>query len=119
MPVASSIRASDRMVLAYRLRRPVAGQVAPVPGMPYLVPAAARLEHWCNGSTLLAESGEGTYDFALMRIAVPAVAARRTTGLCNEPPARVGGAPRRSAQKMAGSPRVLIPFGDPLPRPTP
>jgi 4-amino-4-deoxy-L-arabinose transferase-like glycosyltransferase len=44
-----SIRASDRMVLAYRLRRPILREDGVATDRPYLVPAAARLGKWCAG----------------------------------------------------------------------
>lgn len=115
----TSIRWSDRMVLAYRLRRPVR-QMHPIPGTPYLVPAAARVAEWCNGSEVLAESGDGLQDFALMRAASLPTAGRFVAGVCGDPgPAGVGMGGRQSAQELAGSaPQVLLPLGDPSPVPT-
>lgn len=114
---SSSIRWSDRMVLSYRLRRPVR-QGHPGPGTPYLVPAAARVAEWCGGSALLAESGEGAHDFALMRAATLPTTARRAAEICTTDAASagVGRKGQRSLQEMAGSaPRVLLPLGDPSP----
>lgn len=116
---ATSIRWSDRMVLAYRLRRPVR-QLHPSPGTPYLVPAAARVAEWCAGSALIAESGDGPHDFALMRAAVLPAGGRRTDEICGDSvTAGNGRGQRQGLQAMAGSaPRVLLPLADPSPVPS-
>ena len=102
-----SIRASDRMVLAYRLRRPILREDGVAAERPYLVPAAARLGKWCAGATLLAESGDGANDFALLRAAAPG-ATRRVSPLCGGDPPPAG-----------PTSRLLLPFGDPASGPSP
>jgi hypothetical protein len=121
LPADSSIRVHDRMVLAYRFRRPIPRQAAAEPGLPYLVPAVARLGAWCAGANLLAESGQAANDFALMRAPV-AGTGRRALELCRaaEPLAGSGGTSLPGSQPVAGShPRLLLPLGDPSPAPTP
>jgi hypothetical protein len=125
LPADPSIHPSDRMVFAYRLRRPIPRDTAVTPGLPYLVPAAARLGKWCASDTLLAESGDGANDFALMRAAAPG-AGRRTSAFCSatDQPAGFGGVAATSPQDLAGKGRrLLLPLGDlasdPSPAPAP
>jgi hypothetical protein len=110
------------MVLAYRLRRPVPRDAALLAAAPYLAPAVARLEHWCGGATLLAESGDGASDFALMRAAEPGARGWRTADICAGDgfPAKSGGPSAPHPQEMAGSDtRVLLPLDASSPAPTP
>lgn len=112
----ASIPGSDRMVLAYRLRRRITHHVA-APGAPYLVPASARLAKWCDGDTLLVESGETANAFALMRAGSPGTA-RRTTEACLGPQtsAAFGRVPTSGPQDLAErGPRWLLPLGAPSP----
>lgn len=109
----------DRMVLAYRLQRPVERRADVAPGVPYLVPAAARLGEWCRDASLLAESGGTPADFALMRANDRR---RRAVAPCAEDPkpAGNGGPADPHPQEHAGSrPDLLLPFGDAYASPGP
>ncbi len=113
LPADPSMRASDRMVLAYRLRRSVRQQASHAPGLPFVVPATGRLEKWCEGATLLAESGGAADDFALMR-SPEGVAARRRDAACTDV-ASVRGVAEPTVQAVAG----LLGAPDPNPTQTP
>ena len=120
LPADAAIPGFDRMVLAYRLRRPITHQAA-APGLPYLLPASARLEKWCDGDTLLADSGEAANTFALMRAAAPGTG-KRVTEACRgpDPSAGSGGVSKHGPQDLAGSrPRWLLPLTGPSPASAP
>jgi hypothetical protein len=121
LPADASMAPSDRMVLAYRLRRPVPSEAVLASDQPYLVPASASVTRWCDGATLLAESGDAANDVALMR--GPAVGGRpRSDRFCvgAARPASSGGPAAGSPQPLARSePRLLVPFGDPASLPAP
>ena len=117
IPADAAIRWSDRMVLAYRLRRPVPAQhLAPAAATVYLAPATTRAERWCRGDTVLADSGSGADDVALMRSRAASTgdaAPARASWLCRRAPepASHGGPGAPGAQESAGPAPVLFPLG--------
>lgn len=109
VPAAPSMGFHDRMVLAYRLQRPVERRADVPPGVPYLVPAAARPGEWGRDASVLAESGDTRADFALVR----ANARPRRARVEGAKPAESGGPSDRLPQEHAGScPEVPPPSRD-------